>query len=253
MSPDDYVYSVIQKYNLPDGPEAPTARVLPELKRPIAAWASKYLMDIKETGSIVKGTRVRGSTEVDILISLGPRTPGSLERIFDSLFACLKAKGMSPRKKSVSIGIDFSGMHVDLIPAKLQWGTSNDHALFETERRREARTNFDTHARYVQESKRVGEIKATKIWRNLRDLRFPSFYLELTVIAALRNAPAGQPAQNLSTVFHYLRDNLVGTPVFDPANPENAVSDELSEHEQMAIADAAAETLHEKDWRRIIW
>lgn len=253
VPPDTYVYNVIAKYDLPSGADSPARRAGEELCQPIRDWARKYLIGIHHSGSYAKGTRIKGSADLDLVISLGPRTPGTLEKVYDNLFAALKAKGYQPRRENASVRITHEGLNIDLIPAKLQWGSSNNHALFETAHSKELITNFDIHTKYVQDAGRADEIKATKIWRNLRNLRFPSFYLELVIIEALKGRASAQPAVNLLRVFDSLRDDFVGTRFRDPANEDNFVSDNLSEHEQLRIADAAAVTLREKDWSRIIW
>jgi hypothetical protein len=145
------------------------------------------------------------------------------------------------------------GLKVDLIPARQEWGASNDHRIFETEHQRVTRTNFDTHQRIVRESDLIEEIRLVKVWRALRNLRLPSFCLELVVIDALRRRAHHQPAANMEVVLHYLKDVLPNAPIRDPANFENRVSDDLLKHEKIAIAEAAAESLKQKDWGHVVW
>ena len=127
-----------------------------------------------------------------------------------------------------------------------------DHRVFETERRRVMRTNFDTHLKTVRESDVIEEIRLLKIWRNMRGLRFPSFCLDLTVIDALRHKAHHQPAANLLTVFQYLKDVFPNAPIRDPADFDNRVSDDMLKHEKLAVADAAAESLKLTDWSQIV-
>lgn len=253
MTPDRYVLSVIARYQLPAGPSSPGFLAGVELSGPIRAWARKYLINVTYCGSYAKGTRVRGSTDVDLLVSLGPRTPGTPQQVFDHFFAYLKTKGYAPKRQNISIGVLHSGLKVDLIPARQEWGGSGDHAIFETERRRSTRTNFDVHTATVLGSGRADEIRAVKVWRDLRRIRFPSFYLELAVLEALKDRPQGAPGDNFIAALEYFRDQLAGTPIHDPANPENTISDDLTDHEQVAIADAAEASLDEDDWAKIIW
>jgi hypothetical protein len=252
MSPDDYVAAIVKRYELPDGPEAPATRAATDLAEMIKPWAGRCLMGTTPTGSWAKGTRIRGSTDLDLLILLGPRTRGTPAQIHQSLFAFLKRGGHAPRQHNVGIGMQYSGLMVDLIPARQEWGSGDRVALFETERGRVTITNLDEHVRLIRESGRVEDIKATKIWRDLRGLRFPSFYLELVVLDALRHRAHHQPGANLLGTLEYLRDNFAGTSFRDPANSENKVSAELTEHEQLAIAAAAGKDLKEEDWNRII-
>jgi hypothetical protein len=253
MSPDAYVRSVLAKYSLLSGPESPAEIVAMELKRPITEWAGRFLVGIQFCGSYAKGTRVKGSTDVDILISLGPRTPMNISSLYERFFSFLKARGYNPKRQNVSIGLQHRGLVIDLIPARQAWGGSNDHEIFETEHHRVTRTIFDTHLKTVRDSDLIEEIRLVKIWRNLRRLRFPSFYLELVVIDALRHKAHHQPAANTETVLDYLKDILFGAPIRDPANFDNRVSDDVLKHEKLAISEAAKESLKQTDWAAIVW
>ena len=92
-----------------------------------------------------------------------------------------------------------------------------------------------------------------KIWRTLRNLRLPSFCLELAAMDALRHSPHHQPAANMQTVLQYFRDTLPNAPIRDPANFENRVSDDLLKHEKIAISEAAAESLKQANWGKVVW
>ncbi len=144
-------------------------------------------------------------------------------------------------------------MVVDLIPAKKASDSSSDHLLFHTERNRQAKTNLYRHTSLIQGCGWLNEIRALKTWRNLKEINFPSFYLELTVIDALRHRTPGQLAANVTVVLQYLHDRFAGAPVRDPENFDSLISDDLLEHEKLAIESAAAETLENPDWDGIIW
>ncbi|MEO0005654.1 MAG: nucleotidyltransferase [candidate division WOR-3 bacterium] len=244
---------VLKKYEYSVEGEAQAKTAITELQALLKKWAGHYLITIEPTGSYAKGTRIKGGTDLDLLISLGPRTPFEMPKIYEHLFGWLKKQGFEPVRQNISVGVRYKGLAVDLIPAKQEWGVSNNHYIFETARNRTTRTNFTTHTELVRNSGWANEIKALKIWRTVRELRFPSFCLELVVIDALRNRPKGLLVGNFEKLLAYLRDIFPGAPFRDPANLENIVSDDLLEHEKLAIADAAAESLREKDWARIIW
>lgn len=253
LTPDAYVRSVLERYELPAGPESPAEKAAAELHAPIRQWAGRYLVDIELAGSYVRGTRIRGSTDIDLLAALGPRTPMDAAKLYEHCFAWLKCRSFNPKRRRASIGLEFQGLAIDIIPAKQEWGASGDYQLLTTERQRTVRTNFAAHNKIVEKSGRQREIRALKIWRDNRGLVFPSFYLELVVIDALRNRPADLLAGNIEVVLKYLRDIFPGAPVRDPANPENLVSDDLLQHEKLAIGDAAGESLKQELWNQILW
>jgi len=253
MLPDVYVRSILAKYDLPGGEGSPAELAATELRNPITEWAGRFLLGIGFCGSYAKGTRIRGAADVDLLISLGPRTPLDVDKLYDRFFEFLKRRDHNPRRKSVSVGLTYHGLEVDLTPAKQEWGGSNDHRIFETEHRRITRTNFDTHLQVVRESGAIEEIRLLKIWRTLRNLRLPSFCLELAVMDALRRHARHELAANMEVVLQYLKDVLPGAPIRDPANFENIVSDDLLKHEKLAISEAAAESLKQTNWAKIVW
>jgi predicted nucleotidyltransferase len=253
MVPDDYVRSILTRYELQTGEGSPAELAAAELMQPITEWAGRYLQGISFCGSYAKGTRVRGATDIDILVSLGPRTPLDADKLYERLFDVLKRKGLKPNRLSVSIGLELRGLVIQVIPARQEWGGGNDHRIFETEHQRVTRTNLDTHLKVVKESGWVDEIRLMKIWRNLRGLRLPSFCLELAVMDALRRSQPNQPAANMETALLYLKDTFPNAPLRDPANFENRVSDDLLKHEKIAISDAASDSLKQGTWGKVVW
>jgi len=253
MVSDDYVRSILARYDLPTGGDSPAELAAAELMGPITEWAGRFLSGITFCGSYAKGTRVKGATDIDILVSLGPRTPLDTDKLYERLFEALKGKGYKPTRQSVAIGLQYHGLEVQVIPARQEWGGANDHRIYETAHQRVIRTNFDAHLKFTQEADACDEIRLTKIWRNLHSVRLPSFCLELAVIDALHRRPRHQPGANMEFVLRYLKDTLPNAPIRDPANFENRVSDDLMRHEKIAIADAADASLKQSDWSKVIW
>ncbi len=253
MSPDAYVRSILARYDLPSGEASPAELAAAELMQPITEWAGRFLQSITFCGSYAKGTRVRGATDIDILISLGPRTPLDADKLYERFFDFLRRKELKPSRLNVSVGLRHNGLEIHLIPARQEWGGSNDRRIFETEHQRVTRTNFDTHLKVVKESDLIEEIRLAKIWRNLRNLRLPWFCLELAVMDALRHSQHHQPAANMQTVLRYFKDTLPNAPIRDPANFENRVSDDLLKHEKIAISEAADASLKQGSWGKVVW
>ena len=253
MVPDVYARSILARYELPSGEGSPAELAAAELGNPIAEWAGRFLQSVGFCGSYAKGTRVKGATDIDILVSLGPKTPLDADKLYERFFDFLKRKDFKPRRLNVSIGLQLHGLEIQLIPARQEWGGSNDQRVFETEHQRVIRTNFDTHVRVVKESGFIEEIRLVKIWRNLRNLRLPSFCLELGVMDALRRSPHHQLAANMETVLRYFKETLPNAPIRDPANFENRVSDDLLKHEKIAISEAATESLKQANWGKVVW
>ncbi len=253
VSPDQYLASILDHYNLPVVPHSPVPDARAAVEPTLRAWAGRFLLDISFTGSYCKGTRIKGVSDADLLVSLGPKTPCTMKELYARLFAALKKAGLNPVEGAVSVDVVVRGVRLDIIPARRQWGAEPNHEIHRTERDKSVVTNLELHVDRVRHSHRLDEIRATKIWAQNRKLRFPSFYLELTVIAALAGRPENAPADNFLAVLEYLRDRFPNARVVDPANHRNAVSEDLLLHERLAIADAARETLKAASWDRIIW
>jgi hypothetical protein len=163
----------------------------------------------------------------------------------------LKAAGATPKKQNVSINIRLNGYDVDLVPARQQNIISEDHSLFRRRANTWTKTNVATHIAYVMYGGCIPEIRILKLWRNQKGLDFPSFYLELAVIAALRGK-GGTLSQRVWNALIYIRDNLATARIVDPANTNNVISDDLTAAEKAAIVAAARTALGAKDWSEIV-
>lgn len=105
----------------------------------------------------------------------------------------------------------------------------------------------------VKNSGRITEIVLLKIWRKLHNLEFPSIYLELTVIEALKGKSKSKLSENFLFLLKYLQDEFVQKTIIDPANSNNIISDDLYKYEKEAIRKKAIESLSQKYWEDIIW
>jgi hypothetical protein len=253
MTADEYLHSVISKYRVSTGPDSPAHQAGQRLYPIIKDWANKFLLGISISGSYAKGTGIKGSTDIDLFISLDPATPGTLKEIYDDLYSCLVQNGYSARRKNVSIGLTYLNLQIDLIPGRKQAEDTNNHTIFRNIAQAWTQTNVQTHINQIRQSGRLDEIRAMKIWRNLNRLYFPSFYLELTVLAALDHKNKDQPGINVWTVLEYLRDRFITSQVVDPANSNNIISDDLTGNEKATISSVARSSLMMSNWEQILW
>lgn len=253
MTEDQYILSTINKYQIFGDIDNATKIILEPLLTSIKQWANNFLIDVYVSGSRAKGTAISLSSDIDLFISLNSQTPETLKQIYDSLYTWLVSRGVSARKQNVSIGINYEGHSIDLIPAKNHSGHTNDHSLYKSKTDTWTKTNIHKHIGLIQNSGRILEIVAFKIWAKRHNLDFPSIYLELTVLNALYNRNGNQVANNFRTVLNYLKNSFVDTLVIDPANSNNIISDDLYKYEKQAIANKADESLKERFWEQIIW
>lgn len=219
----------------------------------IQQWAGQYLLDVSLSGSNAKGTAIQGATDADFFISLHPNTQETLKDIYDKLYQFLdQQKRYKLRRQNVSIGATYGATSVDLVPGKRQGLLNSDHSLYRSKKGTWTQTNVQTHINQVKSSGRIAEIRLLKIWRSLRDLEFPSFYLELVVIEALQGRWMHTLPQNVVCVLEYIRDNIETRRFIDPANTNNVISDDLVGSEKQKLA-AAARTTLSGNWNQFAW
>jgi hypothetical protein len=249
----DHLQNILARERVDMGPYSPVLQMRDAFMPLITEWAGSMLLSVEPSGSFAKGTAVRSGTDIDLFISLSPDTTSTLQEIHDTLANKLRAAGFSPKPQSVSIGIRAGNntYDVDLVPAR-RWPQSADHSLFHRKTKTPRKTNIQRHIQEVRGSGRLDEIKLLKVWRNKKRIDFPSFYLELTVIAALGRGTGGNLGDNLWHVFKYLRDTFPTARVVDPAVPSNAVSDDLTATERDVIKKVAVAALSQGYWRDII-
>jgi hypothetical protein len=135
------------------------------------------------------------------------------------------------------------GFSVDLVPARRQDSLTNDHSLYRRKADSWTKTNVQKHINYVRGSNRLVETRLVKIWRNQKELEFPSLYLEMAVIEGLRFHVGATLSSRIVAVLTYLRDKLPTARFVDPANTNNIISDDLTQTERNAISVAAQRVL----------
>jgi hypothetical protein len=231
---------------------SPLAPVKSVLLPSIQAWAGIYLVDVMPSGSFAKGTAVSSGTDIDFLISLSSTTPATLKNIYETLYNRLQSDGFFPRPQNVSIGITVGKYHVDVVPAKRQDQFSNDHSLYRRKSDSWIQTNIRTHINVVNSSRRLEEIMILKMWRNQKNLDFPSFFLELLAIKACHGRAIGALSDNVWETFKYIRDNIEKIVIIDPSNTNNRISDDLSAREKILLKNAAVQALAAKNWNQIV-
>lgn len=251
MTADAYLQTILAREAVDTAATSPVRGVQAILQPAINEWGGVQLRMVHPSGSFAKGTANRCGTDIDLFISLKHDTTNALKEIYTTLFDKMKEKGYTPKQQNVSINVRVNGYSVDLVPAKHQGGPSEHHSLYRRRADTWTQTNVMTHIATVTKAGRIAESRIMKLWRNQKQLDFPSFYLELAVIEALSGA-RGTLSQNVWKAFEYLRDRLPNARVVDPANTNNIISDDLSIAEKKTLASAAGEALKATDWNQIV-
>ena len=252
MTADQYLQSILAREAVDTGIFSPVRNAQTTLQPIITEWAGAQLRSISPSGSFAKGTANLSGTDIDLFISLSHTTTNSLKEIYESLATRMGARGYTVRRQNVSLNVTVGGYSVDLVPAKRQDALTEDHSLYRRRADTWTKTNVQTHINHVRNSHRLAEIRVVKLWRNQKNLDFPSFYLEKTVM----NTPSGSVfsglSENVWRVFQYLRDTFPNARVVDPANTNNILSDELSAADRLKIKAAAERALQAKNWNEVV-
>jgi hypothetical protein len=250
VSSDDYLRGLLSKYAVNTaGAHAAGQTIYPVLER----WGNGLLISADFSGSLAKGTGVSIGTDADIFLSLSSATTGTLSDIYNTLCDAVSAAGYPVRKQNVSVGTTVNGYSIDLVPGRRQSQYGNDHSLYRNKANSWTKTNVATHIAYVKGSGRIDEIRIIKVWRQLHQLSFPSFYLELAVIDALKNARHGNLSANVLASLEHLRDKIEYVRYVDPANSNNVISEDCTQSEKRAIAAKARESRGKGSWGEIVW
>ncbi len=254
MTAEEYLQNLISKYQVATGEGTAASNAGNTVYQVVKRWAGQHLRSGSYSGSYAKGTAIRGRTDVDIFISLKSDISNTLKEIFNGLHSWISQNGYPyARKQNVSVHVAYNSIEVDLVPAVHLGGNTEDHWLYVNKSNRErTKTNVDVHIDTVRNSGRIGEIILTKIWRKNHNLDFPSFYLELAVIEALKYKRSGI-ADHFLAVLDYLSNGFLSARFVDPANTSNIISDDLTDVEKRAIASQARQSRRQQSWGSIVW
>jgi len=253
MTGNQYLFLVLKKYEPSAGTVYLVRRAANQIIPILRVWSGNYFLGVNLSGSYAKGTAIKGGTDLDLFVSLRSITPNTLHEIYQNLLRFLKQTGYTPRPQNVSIHINHQGLSVDIIPGKRQSALSLSHSIYKNRTKTWIQTNIKRHIELIKYSKRRREIKLLKIWRQLYNLEFPSFYLELTVLKALLRRPYFSLEKNIGLIFKYLAVDFENARVVDPANTSNIISDDLTAAEKKKISNTAKECLEKPCWDQIIW
>lgn len=253
MTGDEYLLSILKRYEVPRGPESAAEQAASRIAPKIQRWAGKWLAALSYSGSYAKQTAVHGVTDVDLFISLKPEMPGTLKKIYDELFTLATLHGWNPRRQNISIGISINDINLDLIPGREQADSQGYHDLYWLKSDSLRQTNVNLHLDTVAKSPYRREIQAIKIWRHIHQLDWPSLYLDFFVINALTGRDTDALAHNVLHALDSIAESLETTCIVDPANPDNELSHDLTPEEKKPIAEQAKESAAQQHWEDIIW
>lgn len=252
MTANEYLINVVNKYKLHGIDQYTKTSLIYPIENVINKWGGDNIVEIKLSGSRAKGTAISLASDLDLFISLTSSLDMTLRDIYNSLYNYFNKNGYSVRKQNVSIGLDFKGYKIDLVPAKRESQYGNDHSLYRRKADTWTKTNIDAHISQVRNSGRINEIIALKIWRENHQLEWPSIYLETFVINNLKGRSLSDLSDNIWYLLKIISEEFLYQTIVDPANSNNILSDELSDYEKKKVIAQAISSRKEKYWSNIL-
>ena len=252
VTADEYLTFVLAREAVGNGPLSPLRGLAEDMAGYGRRLAGEGLLGVHPVGGSEHGTANLTGRPIGFLFSFSPHLPASVDRLYEGLFALLDRLGYEPQRRDAGIVLLYRNVLIDIVPAKREAMAGDVHELWNARAKRAVKTCPTAHARLIRESGRIAEIRCLKLWRDQIGLDFPTFYLELSVLAALRKRPPGSLSDNVWAVFGYLETLFVARSVLDPFNANNIVSDSLSAAGRDAVRKAARLARSGRPWSQII-
>jgi len=199
-------------------------------------------------GSYGKLTIIRQRYDLDIVMYWPSDVTYTIKGIYDAVGNVLKNNWKVVNSKTASWELPFEGgFHVDVVPGRALDGSYKEANLYRTDTGTTLKTSLKIHIDTVRNSGRRDAIRLMKLWRERNRVPFKkSFLLEMMTIAGCGATRFDDLNAQVQAALVYIRDNILGCSVKDPANSNNSISDDLdaSQRNQIYVAarDAAAAT-----------
>ena len=253
VSASDYLSRILAREVVDRRSAAELEDIAGKIELLCTAWGGEHIVEVVPGGAFEKATANRTGICMDFVVWIRTGSQRRIPEVYESMFSTFGRLGLHPIRRDVTIGLRVSDtITVDILPAKRLSTISDIHEIYSARRALAITTNLHQHVLDTHETGRQDEIRILKLWRDQNGLDFPSFYLELAVVAALRRRPAGALVENVWATLGFLERLLVPRAMLDPANAANIVSEELTRAQKRSIALAAAAARSGRPWSEIV-
>ena len=257
---EPYLLKIIARH-LPRPVDRQSARII-RLGSELMAWAQGCFVALQDMGTHARRTSTDESTsQVKLLLLLSNdchRNAGGIRASYESLYGYLIERYRHVRKHGMAIRLRENGMDIDVMPARVMAGHTDDHLLYRPEEKIFLQTNLISHVDDVLDAGRSNETRLLKIWFSQHEVRAPSIYLDYLVPGKLL-ADVKPEKDNLVENFMRMLRALARrdfNPLFedlpDPANEENLFSALMPDSDKRKIVRAAQMALMARDLPGII-
>jgi hypothetical protein len=203
-------------------------------------------------GSFGKKTMIAAQFDLDVVLYFPAGTADGPHALYAAVERRLRAAGHAVARHNVALRLRYTpGWHIDVVPGRALDDTYEYADLYASEAGVPRRTSLKRHIALARNGDRE-IIRLLKLWRWRNAVPAGSFVLELAAARALGGRTGGTLEERFGTVLRFLADSFVRTPLADPANPHNIVTDDLDWGRKTAIADAAAKAAG-APWTQVVW
>jgi hypothetical protein len=252
VSADSYLREILARESIDSGIRSPLRALEADVLGLCRDFCGSDLLEVHPTGAFEKGTANASGVSIDFLASFSPASPVPVHDLYEALFDGLQSEGLEPVRRDVSVALMLDGIAVDIVPGKREAMITDVHEIWLTRLGRPVKTNLTQHVLDAVACGRRDEIRVLKIWRDQHGLDLPSFYLERSAVAALRQQPLGTLAENVWAALGYLEKLFPARSILDPANANNIVSDQLGSPAKDTVRKAAQYARSGRAWAEII-
>ncbi len=251
MSADQYLRGLLASQDLSD----PELSALRSLRDQIQSQLSTLQGSPRfyYAGSYGKKTIIRERYDLDIVMYWPSTASYTIKGIYDAAGKILRRNWKVVNSKTVSWELPFQGgFHIDIVPGRALDTKFLNANLYRTDTGTTLKTSLKTHIDTVRNSGRRDTIRLMKLWRERRKVPFKkSFLLEMMTIEGCRGQRFDDLGAQVQTALVYIRDNILSCNVFDPANSNNSISDDLTSAQRSAIRTAADFAARATSWRTV--
>lgn len=261
---DMYLKNVLSKYDNNYPYDIEREKIKSNLSSIIYDWfkgfndGNNMKISIEQSGSIAKGTAIKGKSDIDLFVSLrDEQNLVSIEEFHKEMYKYLKCIFGHIREQNVSIGIVYNGYDIDVVPAKMintdKIDKYQDHYLWQIKSHSKIQTNIREHINMVKNSNLKDIIMILKIWRECNNVEFPSVFIEQLCINELGMYCSSILSQKFYQMMSIIEDRIETIYLEDPSNSTNIISNTIEEIDKIKLKVLSINTINSDNLAQYIW
>ena len=211
------------------------------------------VFEVRNSGSYAKGTAIHPLNDIDVVFYIDTKkypydTLGRvLHRIARELRPSYPNNPIEVGNRSIKLKYT-DGFSIDIVPALSDNRKIERAEIIDRETGSWIRTSIPKHVEFANRMNKVNGkyknlVRMFKIWKNMRQRNYPSFFLSLLVAHAVKKGLPKGWEQSVYTVFETIQEMRLNSPihftdyyrhikvvsndpviVVDPSNPRNNVT-----------------------------